>query len=157
MVKSLTGGYKVPYHPEGPEGPVWEVDFTPPFRRLDIIKDLEKASGTKLPPADQFNTPGRDQFNTTGSTRQVGAAPTSTTIHTLPVHTLYQRTSKKCICYVCSEQLEAVTMSSSCGYDMMTECATLLRIVADKRLRSIHVSHYFYSCSAPLKKYPQNL
>ncbi|KAI0221135.1 Lysine--tRNA ligase [Lamellibrachia satsuma] len=62
MVKSLTGGYKVPYHPEGPEGPVWEVDFTPPFRRLDIIKDLEKASGTKLPPADQFNTPEMKKF-----------------------------------------------------------------------------------------------
>ena len=58
MVKSITGGYKVPYHPEGPDGPVWEIDFTPPFRRLDIISDLEKACGAKLPPADQFHTPG---------------------------------------------------------------------------------------------------
>ena len=61
MVKSMTGGYKVAYHPEGPDGPEWEVDFTPPFRRLNIITDLEKATGAKLPPADQFNTPGRGQ------------------------------------------------------------------------------------------------
>ncbi|KAK2185993.1 hypothetical protein NP493_215g05029 [Ridgeia piscesae] len=62
MVKSITGGYKVPYHPEGPDGPVWEIDFTPPFRRLDIISDLEKACGAKLPPADQFHTPEMKQF-----------------------------------------------------------------------------------------------
>ena len=65
MVKSITGGYKVPYHPEGPDGPVWEIDFTPPFRRLDIISDLEKASGAKLPPADQFHTPGGGSTNKT--------------------------------------------------------------------------------------------
>ena len=59
MVKSITGGYKVKYHPEGPGGEEWEIDFTPPFRRLDMFKDLEKVLGVKMPASDQFNTAGR--------------------------------------------------------------------------------------------------
>merc|ERR1712071_437838 len=30
MVKAIHGTYKVPYHPDGPEGPAFEIDFTPP-------------------------------------------------------------------------------------------------------------------------------
>ena len=56
MVKYLTGGYKIKYHPEGPEGPEWEVDFTPPFKRLDMLKELEKKLDTKLPSADTLHT-----------------------------------------------------------------------------------------------------
>ena len=61
MVKAVTGSYVIEYHPEGPEKPdiVWKVDFTPPFKRLDIISELEKALGVKLPPADTFHTPGQ--------------------------------------------------------------------------------------------------
>ena len=32
IVKEVTGGYKFTYHPEGPDGRVMEVDFTPPFK-----------------------------------------------------------------------------------------------------------------------------
>nr|KAG5695570.1 hypothetical protein BaRGS_033992 [Batillaria attramentaria] len=56
MVKSLTGGYKVTYHPEGPEGEAFEIDFTPPFKRLSLIKDLEKALGVQFPAATTFDT-----------------------------------------------------------------------------------------------------
>lgn len=51
LVKSLFGSYKIQYHPDGPEHPetVWEVDFTPPFQRIYMIKDLEKELGEKLP------------------------------------------------------------------------------------------------------------
>jgi len=56
MVKSMFGSYKVKYHPEGPEGPEWEVDFTPPFRRLRMFPDLEKATGDKFPKPDQLHT-----------------------------------------------------------------------------------------------------
>jgi lysyl-tRNA synthetase class 2 len=49
MVKSITGGYKVIYHPEGPDGPVNEVDFTPPFRRISMCSGLEAALNVKLP------------------------------------------------------------------------------------------------------------
>jgi lysyl-tRNA synthetase class 2 len=45
MVKELTGGYKVAYHPEGPDGPVWDIDFTPPFRRICMIPELESKLG----------------------------------------------------------------------------------------------------------------
>merc|ERR1712029_664296 len=56
MVYSMFGSYKVKYHPEGPEGPEWEVDFTPPFKRLRMFPDLEKALGESLPKPDQLHT-----------------------------------------------------------------------------------------------------
>ncbi|KAK7481677.1 hypothetical protein BaRGS_00027050 [Batillaria attramentaria] len=62
MVKSLTGGYKVTYHPEGPEGEAFEIDFTPPFKRLSLIKDLEKALGVQFPAATTFDTEATRQF-----------------------------------------------------------------------------------------------
>jgi lysyl-tRNA synthetase class 2 len=58
MVKAITGGTKITYHPEGPDGEAWEIDFTPPFRKLDLMADLEKALGVKLPDADKLDTPG---------------------------------------------------------------------------------------------------
>lgn len=57
MVKSLTGSYKVTYHPDGPDGEALELDFTPPFRRVRMIPDLEKALGVSLPAPDKLNTP----------------------------------------------------------------------------------------------------
>lgn len=58
MVKHISGGYKVTYHPEGPEGQAYEIDFTPPFRKISMVGELEKALGVKLPAADQFDTEG---------------------------------------------------------------------------------------------------
>ena len=49
MVKKITGGYKVIYHPDGPDGPVNEVDFTPPFKRISMCSGLEGALNVKLP------------------------------------------------------------------------------------------------------------
>ena len=56
MVKELTGGYKTTYHPDGPEGKAYEVDWTPPFRRLDMLSDLEKAINKTLPKAIELST-----------------------------------------------------------------------------------------------------
>ncbi len=58
MVKNITGGYVIHYQPDGPDGVTWDVDFTPPFRRLDMLKDLEKELGVKLPAGDQLHTAG---------------------------------------------------------------------------------------------------
>ena len=58
MVKQITGGYKIKYQPEGLDGETWEVDFSPPFARIDMLKDLEKELGVKLPTADQLSTTG---------------------------------------------------------------------------------------------------
>ena len=49
MVKELTGGYKVTYHPDGKDNPGVEIDFTPPFRRFSMVSDLEKCLGEKMP------------------------------------------------------------------------------------------------------------
>jgi len=49
MVKDITGGYKITYHPDGPEGDGVEIDFTPPFRRISMCSGLEKALGVTLP------------------------------------------------------------------------------------------------------------
>ncbi|GFS35638.1 lysyl-tRNA synthetase 1 [Actinidia rufa] len=42
MVKELTGGYKIKYHANGLDNDPIEIDFTPPFRRIDMIEELEK-------------------------------------------------------------------------------------------------------------------
>ncbi|XP_078045610.1 lysyl-tRNA synthetase isoform X2 [Augochlora pura] len=56
MVKSIHGSYKVTYHPEGPEGEAVEIDFTPPFRRVSMMKTLEEVLNVKLPPAEELGT-----------------------------------------------------------------------------------------------------
>lgn len=58
LVKHITGSYKIVYHPEGPEGQAYEMDFTPPFRRISMVAELEKVLGVKLPNPDQFETEG---------------------------------------------------------------------------------------------------
>jgi lysyl-tRNA synthetase class II len=58
MVKHITGGYKVTYHPEGPEGPSWEVDFTPPFKRISMLKGLEERLDVKFPDSEKFDSEG---------------------------------------------------------------------------------------------------
>ena len=49
MVKKITGGYKVVYHPEGPDGPAMDIDFTPPFKRISFMDELQRIVGEKLP------------------------------------------------------------------------------------------------------------
>ncbi|KAG5559681.1 hypothetical protein RHGRI_009261 [Rhododendron griersonianum] len=49
MVKELTGGYKVKYHANGLESDLIEIDFTPPFRRIDMIEELEKMANLSIP------------------------------------------------------------------------------------------------------------
>jgi len=53
----------VTYHPNAtdPEnlGEPLTVDFTPPFRRVRMIPDLEEVLEVKLPPPSEFGTPGK--------------------------------------------------------------------------------------------------
>ena len=62
MVKKITGSYKIKFHPDGPESEGWEVDFTPPFKRFDMVKDLEKALNVKFPATDKFAEPSTRDF-----------------------------------------------------------------------------------------------
>lgn len=57
MVKSIHGSYKIAYHPDGmdtEEGKkkVLELDFTPPFKRVPMMKGLSEKLGVKLPAND---------------------------------------------------------------------------------------------------------
>ncbi|KAK2406935.1 lysine--tRNA ligase, cytoplasmic [Trifolium repens] len=50
MVHKLTNGsYKVMYHANGIDKDPIEIDFTPPFRRIDMIEGLEKAADLNIP------------------------------------------------------------------------------------------------------------
>ncbi|KAG2469778.1 SYK ligase, partial [Polypterus senegalus] len=62
MVKHITGGYKLKYHPDGPEGECFEIDFTPPFRRVSMVYDLEKELGVKFPPTETFDSDETRKF-----------------------------------------------------------------------------------------------
>lgn len=62
MVKSIHGTYKVKYHPDGPEGEEVEIDFTPPFKRIEMIPALEEALKVKFPPADQLTSESVNKF-----------------------------------------------------------------------------------------------
>ncbi|XP_033323178.2 lysyl-tRNA synthetase isoform X2 [Megalopta genalis] len=61
MVKSIHGSYKIIYHPEGPEGEAVEIDFTPPFKRVSMMKTLEEVLKVKLPPSE-LGTPETNQL-----------------------------------------------------------------------------------------------
>jgi len=49
MVKEVTGDYKFKYHANGYDQPPIEINCTPPFRRISMIKGLEEFAGIKLP------------------------------------------------------------------------------------------------------------
>ncbi|KAG2305839.1 hypothetical protein Bca52824_025587 [Brassica carinata] len=49
MVKELTGGYKIKYHANGYDQEPIEIDFTPPFRRIEMIRELEKVANLNIP------------------------------------------------------------------------------------------------------------
>lgn len=57
MVKAIHGTYRIEYHSNGPDSEPDEIDFTPPFKRISMMKELEKVLNVKLPAADQLNTP----------------------------------------------------------------------------------------------------
>ncbi|CAL9237621.1 unnamed protein product, partial [Arabidopsis halleri] len=49
LVKEITGDCKIKYHANGYDKEPIEIDFTPPYRRLDMIEELEKAAQLKIP------------------------------------------------------------------------------------------------------------
>ncbi|KAI9308605.1 lysyl-tRNA synthetase [Cunninghamella echinulata] len=62
MVHSLFGTYKIQYHPHGPDAPALDIDFTPPFKRLDMIGTLEEKLNVTFPPGDQLHTDETNKF-----------------------------------------------------------------------------------------------
>uniref|UniRef100_A0A7M5WTD3 Lysine--tRNA ligase n=2 Tax=Clytia hemisphaerica TaxID=252671 RepID=A0A7M5WTD3_9CNID len=59
MVKSIFGTYKVKFHPDQSEtgqGEPLEVDFTPPFRRMSMLSELQKELNVTFPADLDLNT-----------------------------------------------------------------------------------------------------
>jgi len=58
MVYAIRGSYKIPYHPNGQDDKdnVIEIDFTPPFRRIPMMKGLEEVLGMKMPKNTELGT-----------------------------------------------------------------------------------------------------
>jgi lysyl-tRNA synthetase class 2 len=86
MVFHLFGSYKIKYHPEGIEKPEveWEVDFTPPFQRFSMVRDLEKALGIKLPSPVTYHTDeARKFFEDLCTKHNVECSPPKTTTRLL--------------------------------------------------------------------------
>ena len=40
MVKKIKGSYKIQYHADGPDKPTVEIDFTPPWRRISMVRSV---------------------------------------------------------------------------------------------------------------------
>jgi lysyl-tRNA synthetase class 2 len=51
LVHTIHGSYKIKYHPDGPEKPEnsVEIDFTPPWPRVPMMKTIEEKCGVKFP------------------------------------------------------------------------------------------------------------
>jgi len=62
LVIHLFGTYKIKYHVNGLDQEPVEINFTPPFKRLNLIEDLERATGETFPLPTEFTTSGLKEF-----------------------------------------------------------------------------------------------
>ena len=62
MVKEITGDYVIKYHPEGPSGKEMTLDFSRPWKRVNMIEELEKVYNVKFPAGDQLHTAETGEF-----------------------------------------------------------------------------------------------
>lgn len=65
MVKHITGGYKITYHPnqtDAEKGEPMEVDFTPPFKKVSMLSELENVLNVKIPSPTTFSTEEARKF-----------------------------------------------------------------------------------------------
>jgi lysyl-tRNA synthetase class 2 len=66
MVKTLTGGTTVTYHPDGNKGQEGArelvLEFKRPWKRYDMIGTLEEKLGVTFPPGDQLHTDDTNKF-----------------------------------------------------------------------------------------------
>lgn len=62
MVKEITGSYEIKYHPEGPEGKELTLNFARPWKRINMIEELERVFDVKFPAGDQLHTAETGEF-----------------------------------------------------------------------------------------------
>lgn len=57
MVKEVTGSYIIKYHPDPSDAEkTYELNFTRPWKRMNMIEELEKRFDVKFPAGDQLHT-----------------------------------------------------------------------------------------------------
>ena len=82
MCFHIHGKYKIQYHPNGQDDKdnVIEIDFTPPFKRIPMMKGLEEALGVKLPKNSELYTDeARDFFDNLCKEKKVDCSNPRTT------------------------------------------------------------------------------
>jgi lysyl-tRNA synthetase class 2 len=79
MVKEISGSYKIKFHPDPtkPEKEL-EIDFTPPWRRISMMEELEKELGEPLP-KDFSTEEAREFFDTQCKKHHVDCSKPRTT------------------------------------------------------------------------------
>ncbi|XP_024519678.1 lysine--tRNA ligase [Selaginella moellendorffii] len=82
LVMKITGGYKVYYHSDGYDSPPVVIDFTPPFRRVEVVKGLEEALGLKFP-EDLASEQANEFLRETCSSKGVSCPPPLSTANLL--------------------------------------------------------------------------
>jgi lysyl-tRNA synthetase class 2 len=60
LVKHITGGYVTKFHTQS--GEEYEVNWQAPWRRVEMIPELEKATGEKFPPGEELHTQETNEF-----------------------------------------------------------------------------------------------
>lgn len=60
LVKEITGGYRTTYHTQ--HGETYEVNWEAPWRRVEMIPELERVTGEKFPPSEEMHTPATGEF-----------------------------------------------------------------------------------------------
>ncbi|XP_050367342.1 lysine--tRNA ligase-like [Argentina anserina] len=83
MVKELTGGYKIMYHSNGFDKDPIQIDFTPPFRRIDMIEELNKFANLKINPEDLFSEEANNALKAACNKYGIQCPPPETTARLL--------------------------------------------------------------------------
>jgi len=60
LVRHVTGGHKTVFTTQ--KGETWDIDWSAPWKRVDMITELEKATGEKFPPGEQLHTAETNAF-----------------------------------------------------------------------------------------------
>jgi lysyl-tRNA synthetase class 2 len=60
LVKEVTGSYETVYHTQ--DGQTYNVNWARPWRRVNMIPELEKATGETFPPANELHTTETNAF-----------------------------------------------------------------------------------------------
>ncbi|KAG7196259.1 lysyl-tRNA synthetase [Scheffersomyces spartinae] len=62
MVKEITGSYVIKYHPGAADGTEYTLDFSRPWKRVNMMEELERIYKVQFPAGDQLHTDETNAF-----------------------------------------------------------------------------------------------